>query len=279
MESVLLKLFTVGAYFVKLRFRWSVYGWNLFCLYGLLAVTCIGTWFSGVGCSIFEIDLVKQPFCVRTIFFDVLFRYAFLLKFTLVDSLLFYISCRIYFLYIGFLDCLSLEIDFGILGSSKKKYFLYCSPMLSVFHYAIRDLVFRRIVHFLFPILHVLCGAVSVPCEQTYTFVIYIWIYLGSRTNQHKVWSVLLFYMVWSCRICRWDLPIGTQYTWHDCPLYMWRWCPILGRWVHALEIWSMACHPICVIALSAGGWYVSVIVVTMTMFASFLVRALHTLS
>ena len=102
--------------------------------------------------------------------------------------------------------------------------------------------------------LCVLCGAVSVPCEQTYTFVIYIWIYLGSRTNQHKVWSVLLFYMVWSCRICRWDLPIGTQYTWHDCPLYMWRWCPILGRWVHALEIWSMACHPICVIALSAGG-------------------------
>ena len=86
----------------------------------MLAVTCIGARFSGMGCSIFEIDLVKQPFCVRTIFFDVLFRYAFLLKFTLVDSLLFYTSCRIYFLYIGFLDCLSLEIDFGILGSSKK---------------------------------------------------------------------------------------------------------------------------------------------------------------
>ena len=28
----------------------------------------------------FEIDLVKQPFSVRTIFFDVLFRYAFFVK-------------------------------------------------------------------------------------------------------------------------------------------------------------------------------------------------------
>ena len=137
-------------------------------------------------------------------------------KFTLVDLLLFYISCRLYFLYIGFLDCLSLEIDFGILGSSKKKYFLYCSPMLSVFHYAIRDLVFRRIVHSLFPILHVLCGAVSVPCEQTYTFVIYIWIYLGSRINRHIVWSVLS--AIHGADLVLWDLPMGLAY-WY--PVYL----------------------------------------------------------
>ena len=37
-------LFMVGIYFVGLRFRWSAYGWNLFSLYGLLALTCIGTW-------------------------------------------------------------------------------------------------------------------------------------------------------------------------------------------------------------------------------------------
>ena len=121
MESILLKLFMVGTYFVKLRFCWSVYGWNLFRLYGMLALTYIGTRFSGklvyiwnlflengirvslfvvihfvklgcvvseVGCSILEIDLVKQAFLVRAIFLALLFWNAFLLKLTLVELFL-----------------------------------------------------------------------------------------------------------------------------------------------------------------------------------------------
>ena len=47
MESILLKLFIVGTYFVKVRFCWSVYAWNLFRLYGMLALTYSGARFSG----------------------------------------------------------------------------------------------------------------------------------------------------------------------------------------------------------------------------------------
>ena len=103
--------------------------------------------------------------------------------------------------------------------------------------------------------LYALYGVVSVSCESTYTFVIYIYMDLfGFKNKSNKLWSLLLFHMVWSCGICRLDLPIGVQYTWRGCPIYMWRWCPILGRWVHVLEIWQMACHPICVVAASADG-------------------------
>jgi len=74
--------------------------------------------------------------------------------------------------------------------------------------------------------------------------------------------------MAWSCGVCGWDIPIGIGYIWRDCPILMWRWCSISGRWVHVLEIWQMACHPICAFAASAAGWCAYAIVVVMTMFA-----------
>ena len=58
------------------------FGVSLFVVIDFVRLGCV---VSEVGCSILEIDLVKQSFLVRAIFFDLLFWNAFLLKLTLVE--------------------------------------------------------------------------------------------------------------------------------------------------------------------------------------------------
>ena len=61
------------------------FGVSLFVVIDLVKLGCV---VSEVCCSILEIDLVKQAFLVRAIFFELLFCNALLLKLTLVELFL-----------------------------------------------------------------------------------------------------------------------------------------------------------------------------------------------
>ena len=61
------------------------FGVSLFVVIDFVKLGCV---VSEVGCSILEIDLVKQAFLVRIIFFELLFWDAFLLKLTLLELFL-----------------------------------------------------------------------------------------------------------------------------------------------------------------------------------------------
>ena len=84
-------------------------------------------------------------------------------------------------------------------------------------------------------------------------FVVYarglfmIFILLGSLVYFRSIAQ-----MPWTCGICRWPLhqPI---YVWEWLEIWIWRWSDDAG-WQLVSERWSMACHPVCVMARGAGG-------------------------
>lgn len=91
-------------------------------------------------------------------------------------------------------------MDFGRIAA--KEYFLYCFPMLPVFHYAI---VFNCccvsgpsfLFHYAFsnPDPCMFCVALCLYHANQLILLLYIWIYLGSRINQNNL--SLCCYSIW----------------------------------------------------------------------------------
>ena len=104
-------------------------------------------------------------------------------------------------------------MDFGRIAA--KEYFLYCFPMLSVFHYAhlFRDLVFR-IMHFLFPIPA--CSVWRCVCIMRINlYFCYIYMDLFGFKNKSKQTLVCVAIPY---GLVMWDLPMGLAYWW---PTYL----------------------------------------------------------
>ena len=70
--------------------------------------------------------------------------------------------------------------------------------------------------------LYALYGVVSVSCESTYTFVIYIY---GSIWVQEQIKQALVFVAI-PYGLVMWDLPMGFAY-----------WCPIYLAWLSDIHV------------------------------------------